>query len=56
MSVRHKVYFQCLKIFSRFFQRYPQIENLLVYFQKIRLVDLGGIFFAVLGYLPVRDL
>ena len=37
------------KNFSRVFQRFPQIENLLLYFQKIRLVDLGGVFFRRFG-------
>ena len=48
-SENPKVYFQCLKIFSRVFQHFPQIENLSLFFQKIRLVDLGGVFFRRFG-------
>ena len=48
----HKVYFQCLKIFSRVFQRFPKIENHWLYFQKIRFVDLGGVFFRGFGISP----
>ena len=43
------MYFQCLKIFSRVFQRFPQIQYPSLYFQKIRLVDLGGVFFRRFG-------
>ena len=48
-SKNHEVYFQCLKIFSRFFQRFPQIENLSLYFRKTRLLSLGGVFFRRFG-------